>query len=60
MITLPSASEIDVRRFSNMLDYSTQSASYKPLWLMGILEEVKKGNQKISFKTIGCHMVSQV
>ena len=60
MITLPSASEIDVRRFSNMLDYSTQSASYKPLWLMGILEEVKKGNQKISFKTIGCHMVSKV
>lgn len=60
MITLPAASEIDVRRFSNMLDYSTQSASYKPLWLMGILEEVKKGNQKISFKTIGCHMVSKV
>ena len=60
MITLPSAPEIDVRRFSNMLDYSTQSASYKPLWLMGILEEVKKGNQKIDFKTIGCHMVSKV
>lgn len=60
MITLPAASEIDVRRFSNMLDYSTQSASYKPLWLMGILEEVKKGNQNISFKTIGCHMVSKV
>ncbi len=60
MITLPSASEIDVRRFSNMLDYSTQSASYKPLWLIGILEEVKKGNRKISFKTIGCHMVSKV
>lgn len=60
MITLPAASEIDVRRFSNMLDYSTQSASYKPLWLMGILEEVKKGNQKIDFKTIGCHMVSKV
>lgn len=60
MITLPAASEIDVRRFSNILDYSTQSASYKPLWLMGILEEVKKGNQKIDFKTIGCHMVSKV
>lgn len=60
MFTLPQGKSIDVRLFSNMLDYSTQSASYKPLWLMGILEEVKKGNQKIDFKTIGCHMVSKV
>ena len=60
MLTLPEGQNIDVRLFAKMLDYSTQSASYKPLWLMGILEEVKKGNQKISFKTIGCHMVSKV
>lgn len=60
MFTLPQGNSIDVRLFSNMLDYSTQSASYKPLWLMGILEEVKKGNQKINLKTIGCHMVSKV
>ena len=60
MITLPNDNKIDVRLFSNMLDYSTQSASYKPLWLMEILEEIKKGNKEIDFKTIGCHMVSKV
>lgn len=60
MFTLPEAASIDVRTFATMLDYNTQSASYKPLWLMGILEEIKKGNREISFKTIGCHMVSKV
>lgn len=60
MLILPEGQNIDVRLFAKMLDYSTQSASYKPLWLMGILEEVKKGNQRIDFKTIGCHMISIV
>ena len=60
MIRLPESKQIDVRTFAKMLDYNTQSASYKPLWLMGILEEVKMGNQEISFKAIGCHMVSKV
>ncbi len=58
-MTLPEGQNIDVRLFAKMLDYSTQSASYKPLWLIGILEEVKKGNQKIDFRTIGCHMISK-
>lgn len=60
MFTLPESTHIDVRLFAMMLDYNTQSASYKPLWLMGILEEIKMGNREISFKTIGCHMVSKV
>lgn len=59
MFELPSSSKLNIRSFSQMLEYSTQSASYKPLWLRGILEEVKKGNQEISFKAIGCHMVSR-
>ncbi len=60
MISLPSTDKIDVIRFSTILDYKNQSASYKPLWLMGILEEVKKGNKEIQFKTIVCHMISRI
>lgn len=60
MYELPYTSEVDTRSFAGMLDYSTQSASYKPLWLSGIVEETIKGNQQISFKAIGCHMISKV
>lgn len=60
MFQLPNSQEIDTRLFANMLDYSTQSASYKPLWLWGILEEAIKGKKEISFKEIACHMISKV
>ena len=60
MFGLPQSSEVDTRQFARLLDYSTQSASYKPLWLGGILEEAIKGNRVISFKAIACHMISKV
>ena len=49
-ICLPQSLEVDTRLFVKLMDYNTQSASYKPLWLAGILEEVIKENRKISFK----------
>ena len=58
-IHLPQSLEVDTRTFVKLMDYNTQSASYKPLWLAGILEEVIKGNRKMSFKTIACHMISK-
>lgn len=47
-IHLPQSLEVDTRSFVKLMDYNTQSASYKPLWLAGILEEVIKGNRKIN------------
>lgn len=60
MFSLPQSQEVDTRVFANMLDYSTQSASYKPLWLGGILAEAIKGKKEITFKEIACHMISKV
>lgn len=59
MFSLPQSREVDTRLFANMLDYSTQSASYKPLWLGGILAEAIKGKREITFKEIACHMISK-
>ena len=47
-IHLPQSLEVDTRTFVKLMDYNTQSASYKPLWLASILEEVIKGNRKIN------------
>lgn len=60
MFTLPQSLDVDTRLFARLLDYNTQSASYKPLWLGGILAEAIKGKKEISFKEIACHMISKV
>lgn len=49
MFTLPETSRIDVRVFATILGYNMQSASYKLLWLMGTLEEVKKRKSDYKF-----------
>ena len=59
MNLVPYSPEVDTRLFAKVLDYSTQSASYKPLWLSGILAEAIKGKREIEFKEIACHMISK-
>jgi len=58
MSILPADQKVDSRLLEKVLDYEYLSASYKLFWFSGILKEVVRGNQKITFRRIVCRMIA--
>jgi hypothetical protein len=56
---LPISSKVDVATFSQTLSNRYLMNSYKLYWFAGILEEIKQGNNVISFKKLIARMVSK-
>ncbi|MDP8267782.1 MAG: HNH endonuclease domain-containing protein [Candidatus Tenebribacter davisii] len=56
---LPVSYHVDVNTFSQTISNRYLMNSYKLYWFAGILEEVKSGNNKISFKRIVSRMVAR-
>lgn len=58
MYMLPEDNTVEVRILEKLLDLDKLTMSYKLFWFAGILEEIKNGNQDISFRRIVCRMLT--
>lgn len=56
---LPDSNKLNVAQFSQILNNKYLMNSYKLYWLAGIIEEIKKGNEIISFRKIVGWMVAK-
>jgi len=56
---LPFSTNIDVNIFSQTLSNKYLMNSYKLYWFAGILEEIKSGNNNISFRNIVYRMITR-
>src|SRR6056297_501595 len=59
MEKLPKDLNLNINAFENMLNMKRMTNSYKLYWFAAVFEEIKKGNQELTFKELVIGMITK-